>query len=326
MSMPSIGKDRSIVLVTGAAGFIGFHVARTLRERGIHVVGLDNFNSYYDVRLKRARAAILQQMDVAIVEDDCSKEGLFQELLAKYSITSVIHLAAQAGARYWLKDPASYIRSNIQGFFQLLNACSAHPKIRIIWASSSSVYGSNAKLPFSTEDKTDNPTNLYSATKKSNEVMAAAYHHVFKIPLIGLRFFTVYGPWGRPDMAYYMFTNAINKGEPIKLYNFGKMRRDFTYIDDIVEGVLAAWSSPIEYGIYNLGNNVPEDLEKLVGIIEANLGKKANIQRVPMEPGEMVETFADISSSIKDLGFKPTTTLEEGIGHFINWWRSYPGG
>ncbi len=311
------------ILVTGAAGFIGFHVAKNLRQMGYHVVGLDNFCPYYDVSLKRARAALLNELGVEIIEADFNDEGLFNTIFSTHAISSVVHLGAQAGARYWLQNPDAYMQSNIQGFYKLLEACKTRPDIRVVWASSSSVYGSNRKVPFSPLDATDHPTSLYAATKKCNEVMAYSYHHLFNIPLVGLRFFTVYGPWGRPDMAYYRFVEAIAKGIPIQLHNFGKMKRDFTYIDDITQGVLGALFSDVRYGIYNLGNSSPVALEDFVEIIERNLGKKALVERVEMQPGEMVETYADITMSTQDLGFLPKTSLETGIGHFVRWWREY---
>ncbi len=311
------------IIVTGAAGFIGFHVAKALRERGEKVVGVDNFNPYYDVSLKRSRAAILSELGVPIVEADISGETVFKDLLQQYAPSQIIHLAAQAGARYWLQDPDSYMRSNVSGFYRLLDACKDTPSVRVIWASSSSVYGSNKKIPFSVDDRTDQPTGLYAATKKCNEILAYTYHHLFQIPLIGLRFFTVYGPWGRPDMAYFRFTESIWKGEPIDLYNFGKMRRDFTYIDDIVKGVLGALDCSVHYGLYNLGNSTPVWLDEFVETIERHLGKKAQIRRVEMQPGEMIETYADISQSKRDFGFTPQTSLDVGMHHFIQWWKNY---
>lgn len=311
------------IVVTGAAGFIGFHVVKALRARGEHVIGLDNFNPYYDVSLKRSRAAILQELGVDIIEADISGETVFKDVIQKYAPSKIIHLAAQAGARYWLKDPDSYMRSNVSGFYRLLEACKDHPSIRVIWASSSSVYGANKKIPFSVEDRTDEPTGLYAATKKCNEIMAYTYHHLFQMQLLGLRFFTVYGPWGRPDMAYFRFTESIAKGEPIDLYNFGKMRRDFTYIDDIVSGVLGALDCKVPYGLYNLGNSTPVWLDEFVEIIERHLGKKAHIRRVEMQPGEIVETYADISQSSRDFGFAPKTSLNDGIHNFIEWWKRY---
>lgn len=310
------------ILVTGIAGFIGFHVAKALCARGVTVIGVDNFNSYYNVDLKRARSAILKEMGVSIVDADISSQTLFEDLFQAHSFSTVIHLAAQAGVRYWMENPDSYMRSNVTGFYNLLEACKNRKDLRVIWASSSSVYGSNQKVPFSVQDRTDSPTNLYAATKKSNEVMAHAYHHIYQIPLIGLRFFTVYGPWGRPDMAYYRFTESIAQGKPIQLHHCGQMKRDFTYIDDIVQGVMGIVDSKISYGIYNLGNSTPVGLQEFVQTIERHLGKKAIIEHVPMLPGEIVETYADITESIRDFGFAPTVSLDIGIERFIHWWSN----
>ncbi len=311
------------ILVTGAAGFIGFHVAMRCRQLGHFVVGLDNFNPYYDVRLKRARQQVLSNAGVDIVEHSVEEESSLQQLVKKESITHIIHLAAQAGVRYSLEAPHTYLRSNIDGFLSILEAARAFPHIRTIWASSSSVYGANTKLPFSEEDRTDTPTNLYGATKKANEVMASSYHHLFKMPLIGLRFFTVYGPWGRPDMAYFLFADKIIRGEPIDLFGEGKLRRDFTYIDDIVDGIVAALTSQKQYAIYNLGNTKPESVVDLVTCLEEAFQKKAVIRLKPQPPGDMVETCADIQKAADDLGFSPKTSLKTGIGSFAAWYREY---
>lgn len=312
------------VLVTGAAGFIGFHVANALAARGDSVVGYDNFNAYYSPKLKRGRAEELAKKDLKIIEGDISNQKLLLQIVREYKVTHLIHLAAQPGVRYSLIDPEAYIKTNIEGFTSILEVC-RETKIPLIYASSSSVYGANAKIPFSVEDRTDAPVSLYGATKKSNEVMAYSYHHLFQFPVIGLRFFTVYGPWGRPDMAYFSFAEAIMKGSPLELYfpppHLGVMRRDFTYIDDIVEGTIAALdleTSSCE--IFNLGNHTPVEISQLVSYLENDLGKKANIVAKPMPAGDVPTTYADIELSRKRLGFEPKTTLEVGIRHFVDWY------
>lgn len=311
------------VLVTGIAGFIGFHVAQALHERGDKVIGLDNFNDYYDSSLKEARAQILLQKDISIIREDLSNEAILKILIEQYEITHIIHLAAQAGVRYSLEEPHEYIKSNISGFLNLLEVCRLYPKIPLIYASSSSVYGTNTKSPFSLEDRTDTQASFYGVTKKANELMAYTYHHLFGIPTTGLRFFTVYGPWGRPDMAYYSFTRAIMNNEPISIYNHGEMYRDFTYIDDIVKGVLKALDLSSPYALFNLGNHKPAKLLDFVELLEKAIGKKANKVFLPMQPGDVVSTFADIEESQKKLGFEPLTSLDEGIPRFVNWYKNY---
>lgn len=311
------------VLVTGAAGFIGFHVAQKCQDRGASVIGLDNFCPYYDVTLKRDRAALLSKKGISVVEQAVEDKAALQRLILNEKITHIIHLAAQAGVRYSLQDPDSYVRSNIDGFLSVLETVRLFPSIRTVWASSSSVYGANRKLPFCEDDVTDSPTNFYGATKKANEAMAYAYHHLFHIPLIGLRFFTVYGPWGRPDMAYFLFAERIMRGEPIDLFGGGKLRRDFTYIDDIVSGILAAVTSTISYGIYNLGNCHSESVCDLVAYLERSMGKKAILRERERPPGDMHETWADIQKAKRDLGFQPTTPLRDGIAKFVAWFNDY---
>jgi UDP-glucuronate 4-epimerase len=311
------------VLVTGAAGFIGFHVALALARRGDQVVGIDNFNSYYDPELKKARKRELISNHVDVLTGDiCDMEPLRLLLLSR-QITHVVHLAAQAGVRHSLIHPEEYIASNLQGFVSVLEACRYFPNLKLVYASSSSVYGANRKIPFSVDDRTDQPTNLYGATKKANEVIAHAYHHLYGLSVTALRFFTVYGPWGRPDMAYYRFTQAICAGEPIQVFNHGQMRRDFTYIDDIVEGTVAAIDLGAPYEIFNLGNNRPIDLLYLIQLLEEALGKAALQERLPMQPGEVTETYADIEKSTRLLGFQPRVSIEEGILRFIEWYKSY---
>lgn len=311
------------ILITGAAGFIGFHLARYFRKRGDFVIGLDHFNDYYDPELKRARQKLLAQEGIEIVENDIRNTALLKKLIAQNAITHVAHLAAQAGVRHSLTHPNDYVDSNLQGFVSLLEACRTFPGLKLIYASSSSVYGLNKKIPFSVEDKTDEPANLYGATKKANEVMAHAYHHLYGLPVTALRYFTAYGPWGRPDMAYYRFSRLICEGRSIQVFNRGLMRRDFTYIDDIVKGTAAAIDLGASCEIFNLGNNRPVELLSLIRLLETALGKKAIMEMLPMQPGEVIETFADIEKSTRLLNFNPSVPLEEGISRFVDWFKEY---
>lgn len=312
------------ILVTGAAGFIGFHTIQALYQNGANVIGYDNFNDYYDPELKRARARELEKIGVEVIRGDlCDNEGLERCLSnLKSRPTHVVHLAAQAGVRYSLENPQAYVDSNLKGFVNVLELCRRY-KTKLIYASSSSVYGLNKKVPFSEEDRTDHPASLYGATKKANEEMAHAYHHIYGLCVTGLRFFTVYGPWGRPDMAYYKFTQKILNGEPIQVYNEGNMRRDFTHISDIVRGVLAAIDLGAPCEIFNLGNHCPVKLGEFIEIIERSVGKKAVKEMLPMQPGDVVETYADIDHSRECLGFEPRVSLEEGIFEFVEWYRDY---
>ena len=313
------------ILITGCSGFIGFHLAKALKKRGDFCIGLDNFNSYYDPKLKEARANVLKHLNVEVIHADiCEKEAI-KLLLLKYGITHVVHLAAQAGVRHSLSHPDDYVTSNLQGFVSILENIRHFPTIKLVYASSSSVYGLNKKSPFNVEDRTDQPTNLYGATKKANELIAHSYHHLYGLSVTALRYFTVYGPWGRPDMAYYRFTKQILNGDPIQVFNNGEMKRDFTYIDDIVQGSLAALDLGAGYEIFNLGNNRPIDLLYLIQLIEKALDKRAVKQMLPMQAGEVMETFADIEKSQKLLQFQPTVPLEEGILSFIAWFKQYHG-
>ena len=318
------------VLVTGAAGFIGYHCIRALLARGQSVIGIDNLNPYYDVALKEARLAELQRhapptkfrFQRMSIADSGAVEGLRQHYP---EITHILHLAAQAGVRYSLENPQAYAESNLTGHLNMLEMARRLPKLQhFTYASSSSVYGGNTKVPFAVGDPVDHPVSLYAATKRSGELITQSYHHLYGIPATGLRFFTVYGPWGRPDMAYFSFTKTILEGKPITLYNQGDMRRDFTYIDDIVAGTLAALDRPpAGHALYNLGNHRPEPLSALVTAIEGAAGKKAVIHYAPMQPGDVKETYAEITASTRDLGFKPKTSLSDGIPHFVNWYRNY---
>lgn len=313
------------VLITGSAGFIGFHLAKALKKRGDFVVGVDNFNNYYDPILKQTRANILKNLKMEVLHADiCDKETI-KFFLVNHGITHVIHLAAQAGVRHSLSHPDDYVASNLQGFVSILENIRLFPSIKLIYASSSSVYGLNKKSPFSVEDRTDQPTNLYGATKKANEMIAHAYHHLYGLSVTALRYFTVYGPWGRPDMAYYRFTKQILNGEPIQVFNNGEMKRDFTFIDDIVKGTIAAIDLGAECEVFNLGNNRPINLLYLIQLIEEGLGKQAIKEMLPMQPGEVIETFADIEKSQTILGFQPAVSLEQGIVSFIEWFKQYHG-
>jgi len=325
------------ILVTGAAGFIGMHTARALLERGDEVVGLDNLNDYYSVQLKRDRLAQLESSGAfsfceAGLEDAAAIERIFND----HSFDSVIHLGAQAGVRYSLENPRAYVDSNIVGFVNILEACRHHEIGHLVYASSSSVYGANKEIPFRVTDRVDHPVSLYAATKKSNELMAHTYSHLFGVPTTGLRFFTVYGPWGRPDMAVWLFTEAMLRGDPIKVFNHGKMRRDFTYVDDIVEGVVRVndripqsedGDSPTDAPcrVFNIGNNQPVELMRMIECMERCLGVKANKQMLPMQPGDVVETYADIDALQTAVGFRPDTPLETGIQQFVDWYREYHG-
>jgi len=311
------------IFITGIAGFIGFHVAEALSRRGDTVVGCDNFNSYYDPKLKRDRAAILEKQNVKIIEMDICDGALLEKHVRENKITHFLHLAAQAGVRHSMKHPEDYVASNLEGFVQVIEVIRRHPKIPFIYASSSSVYGLNKKIPFSESDPTDMPSSLYGATKKSNELVAHAYHHMYGISVTALRFFTVYGPWGRPDMAYFSFTSNILKGKPLQIFNEGKMKRDFTYIDDIVAGTLAAIDLGAPCEVFNLGNHKPEDVLHLVELLEKKLRRAAVKELLPMQPSEVPVTYADISKSQKQLGFSPTTSLEKGIEKFLSWYREY---
>lgn len=311
------------IFITGAAGFIGFHMALHLKKRGDKVIGWDNFNSYYDPQLKRDRAAELKKNGIEVLEGDIlDKEGLTQAIV-KHQTSHLLHLAAQAGVRYSLENPHAYIQSNIEGFLNILEICRTHPSIRLTYASSSSVYGLNEKIPFSTHDTTDHQASLYGVTKKTNELMAGTYHHLFGIPVTGLRFFTVYGPWGRPDMAYFSFTQAILENRPIKVFNHGKMKRDFTYIDDIVAGTTAAIDREDLCAIYNLGHHEPEELGQLISILEEEIGLPAKKEYIDHQPGDVFSTYADIEESKEKLHFSPKVSLKEGLSQFVKWYMDY---
>ena len=318
-------------LITGGAGFIGFYLSKALLEKGAKVIGIDNLNDYYEVSLKEDRLAILKEFpEYRFVKGDISdKEAVFR-VFEEFTPQIVVNLAAQAGVRYSIDNPDAYIQSNIVGFFHILEACRHFPVEHLVFASSSSVYGGNKKVPFSTEDQVDKPVSLYAATKKSNELMAYAYSKLYGIPLTGLRFFTVYGPMGRPDMAYFKFAKKIMAGEPIQIYNNGDMLRDFTYIDDIVTGVENILCNPPEtdengaaYKIYNIGNNQPEKLMDYIAVLEKCLGREAKKEFLPMQPGDVYETYADVSELMKDYGFKPSTSIEEGLSKFAEWFLQY---
>ena len=311
------------IFITGAAGFIGFHTARFLQQRGDQVLGYDNFNSYYDPLLKQARAVELGKQGITVIKGDLNNREALQRAIEGHQTTHILHLAAQAGVRYSLDNPQAYLQSNIEGFLSILEICRKHPQIPLIYASSSSVYGLNQKIPFSITDRTDHQASLYGVTKKTNELMAHSYHHLFGMSVTGLRFFTVYGPWGRPDMAYFLFTKAILDNKPIDIYNHGKMLRDFTYIDDIAEVTAAAIDRSLPHATFNLGNNRPEELLKLISILEKELGKKAQTNLLPMQPGDVVSTYADISESTAQLNFSPKISLEEGIAKFVKWYKDF---
>ena len=321
------------VLVTGAAGFIGFHVTRALLDRDEEVVGLDDLNDYYEVALTERRRAILEQRpDFTFHKTDVADRQALAAVFARHpDIDRVVHLAAQAGVRYSLINPYAYVHANLTGQVTLFEAARAAPKLRhLVYASSSSVYGDSTRLPFALEDRADRPRSLYGATKRSGEMIARSYAAMFKLPSTGLRFFTVYGPWGRPDMSAYLFTRDILEGRPITLFNNGEMKRDFTYVDDIVSGVLAALDRPAQadetgtpHRLYNLGNHRSEPLKRFVTLIEKACGRKAEIQYAPMQPGDVAETYAEIEDSRRDLGFEPKTAIDEGIPRFVAWFREY---
>jgi len=317
-------KNSQVVLVTGSSGFIGFSLSRKLLEEGRVVIGVDSMNSYYDVNLKNARLEILKAFDnFVFYEEDIQNMKALKDIFKEQKIDVICNLAAQAGVRYSLEDPFSYEKSNLEGFLNLLEIAREHEITNFVYASSSSVYGSNKKVPFSVDDRVDNPVSLYAATKKANELMAHAYSHLFNIPCTGLRYFTVYGPWGRPDMALFLFTDAILNNRPINVYNYGDMKRDFTYIDDIVAGTIAAIDKPAPYEVYNLGNSKTEQLMKLIEILERELGREAAKNMMPMQPGDVKQTSADIRKSRDNLGFDPKTPLEEGIKKFVEWYRPF---
>lgn len=314
----------SKIFITGIAGFIGFHLAIHLKKKGYAVEGCDNFNSYYNPLLKRERARHLELLDIPIYSISLSELSTLYPLFEKKEYSHFIHLAAQAGVRYSLTHPESYIETNLTGFFHVLELCKKFQPLRLIFASSSSVYGLTDVAPFCEDQKSDMPISLYAATKKSNELMAYSYHHLYNIPTIGLRFFTVYGPFGRPDMAYYSFAKAIMHGKPIEVFNHGNMLRDFTYIDDITHGIESALYYCQGFDIFNLGNNKPEALMKLILLLETHLRKKAHLIMKEMQPGDVLETFADISKAQSKLRFFPKTSLEEGIEKFTSWIKTHP--
>lgn len=321
------------ILVTGAAGFIGFHVARQLLTEGRPVIGLDNLNTYYDPALKQARLALLRsESGFSFVQADLADREAMAALFARHRFARVVHLAAQAGVRYSIDQPHSYVDSNLLGFLNVLEGCRNNGCRHLVYASSSSVYGANTKLPFSVQDRTDHPVSFYAATKKANEVMAQSYSHLYRLPVTALRFFTIYGPWGRPDMAMFLFANAIMADRPIRLFNHGRMRRDFTYIDDVTRIVAklidlvpannpAAANAPSK--VYNVGNHRPEELVHVVGVLERELGRTAVKELLPMQPGDVVETFADVEDLMRDTGFAPSTPIEHGVHNFVTWYRDH---
>lgn len=333
---------RKAVLVTGAAGFIGFHVTQRLLSEGCSVVGVDNINHYYDPRLKEARLDVLKgDPHFSFEKLDLADREITRALFDRHRFAKVVHLAAQAGVRYSLKDPHAYVDANIQGFLNVLEGCRHFGCEHLVYASSSSVYGANTKLPFSVADSVDHPISLYAASKRANELMAHAYSHLYRLPTTGLRFFTVYGPWGRPDMAMFIFASSILAGKPIQLFNHGRMRRDFTYVDDVSQSIarlidrapkgvqdwdsskpdLATSSAP--WRIYNIGNNHPEELTYVVSLLEKELGRTAVREMLPMQPGDVEATYADVKDLENDIGFRPATPIEEGVARFIKWYRDY---
>ena len=330
------------ILITGASGFIGMHLSKRLLLLGNEVIGLDNLNDYYDILLKKNRInQIKDNKHFKFVEVNLNDKKSLHEIFCKYEPEIVINLAAQAGVRYSIENPYAYLDSNLTGFLNILEACRSYPVKHLLYASSSSVYGGNKVAPFSTNHNVDHPVSLYAATKKSNELMAHTYSHLYDIPTTGLRFFTVYGPWGRPDMAYFSFTKDIIEGNPIKVFNHGKMERDFTYIDDIVEGIVKLiphapqknpdWdeskdelgASFAPYRVYNIGNNQPVQLMKFINVLEEKIGKEANKQYMEMQPGDVMRTYADVSELERDIDFKPSTSIEEGLGKFVDWYKEY---
>ena len=332
MPVGDMMSDRTI-LVTGAAGFIGFHVARQLLAEGRQVVGLDSLNNYYDPALKQSRLNILRaDSRFSFVQIDLADRASMALLFAKNRFPVVVHLAAQAGVRHSIDHPHAYADANLEGFVNVLEGCRHHECRHLVYASSSSVYGANAKLPFSVDDRTDTPISLYAATKKANELMAHSYSHLYRLPVTGLRFFTIYGPWGRPDMAIFLFAKSIVEGTPIRLFNHGRMRRDFTHIDDVTRVVLQlvdsipadsrnAGHAPAR--IYNVGNHHPEELMHVVALLEKELGRKAVTDMLPMQPGDVMETFADVGDLMRDVGFRPQTSIEDGIRDFVAWYRDH---
>tara|TARA_Y100001935_G_scaffold152718_1_gene126006 strand:+ start:110 stop:1081 length:972 start_codon:yes stop_codon:yes gene_type:complete len=312
------------ILVTGCAGFIGMHLSKALLELGYEVIGVDNLNSYYNVKLKNDRLFILSKYEFFnFIKVDISNKDNLEDVFKSNSINKVVNLAAQAGVRYSLENPNSYMDSNIVGFMNILECCRYYDVEGLIYASSSSVYGGNKKIPFSELDNVDKPISIYASSKKANELMAHSYNHLFGLRSTGLRFFTVYGPWGRPDMAMYIFAQKILRGEPISVYNFGKMNRDFTYIDDIVSGIISSIEKNFNLEVFNLGNNVSESLMDVVSIIESKIGKTASISYEPMQPGDVISTFADIEKSKSMLGFLPKTNIKQGISYFLDWYLDY---
>lgn len=330
------------ILVTGAAGFIGFHVAKRLLDRGDEVVGLDNLNDYYDVGLKRARLDQLRDYACfTFYQKDLASREAIADIFQRECIQRVINLAAQAGVRYSIDNPHAYVDSNLVGFVNILEGCRHHQVEHLVYASTSSVYGANELMPFSEHHTADHPLALYAATKRANELMAHSYSYLFNLPATGLRFFTVYGPWGRPDMALFKFTKAIIEGAPIQIYNFGKHKRDFTYIDDIVEGVVKTLDRPAQgnpdwdgkhpdpgsskapWRIYNIGNNQPVDLMDYIQCLENEIGKEAIKEYLPLQSGDVPDTFADVDDLVSDIGYKPSTSVAEGIAEFVRWYRGY---
>jgi UDP-glucuronate 4-epimerase len=332
------------ILVTGAAGFIGFHTVQALLARGETVLGIDNLNDYYDPKLKQDRLAILdEQPGFSFRKLDLADRTGIASLFEEFGFERVVHLGAQAGVRYSITNPQVYVEANLIGFMNILEGCRHAKSAHLVYASSSSVYGSNTKMPFSTNDNVDHPVSLYAATKKANELLAHSYSHLYRLPTTGLRFFTVYGPWGRPDMALFLFTKAILAGDPIKVFNHGKMQRDFTYVDDIVEGVVRTldhvpaanpdWpgeavdpsGSFAPYKVYNIGNNQPVELLHLIQVIEKAIGKEAIMDLQPMQAGDVLATYADVDDLTEAVGFKPSTSVEDGVQQFVDWYRGYYG-
>lgn len=330
------------ILVTGVAGFIGFCLARRLLENGRAVIGIDSINSYYDPALKEARLAVLRQFrDFTFHRLDLADRRLTEAIFGEGDFGPVVHLAAQAGVRYSLQNPQAYLDANLAGFLNVLEGCRSRQTEHLVYASSSSVYGANTRLPYSVHDNVDHPISLYAATKKANELLAHAYSHLYALPATGLRFFTVYGPWGRPDMAMFLFAKAICEGQPIKLFNYGRMRRDFTYVDDVIEAVVRLIGKPptkvdralgnmldpansaAPWRIYNIGNNGAVEISRVVELLELAFGRKAKTELLPMQPGDVPETCADVDDLMRDVGFRPSTAIEEGIGRFAAWFRGY---